>query len=387
MGALGGLAQRELTPFEEERRKYGHSLDSVNRAISSFEKRCLDRQTGVAYQALLQIRDELQAVKKKRVCCASPRDLPQPASPQLARFVESVPYRPYCTDSFKFGLSKKDKASALCKSHIQYNPPPLVVWLIFDIDHEDAALKWKTAGLLPPAWVAENPQNGHAHIAYGLSSPVSRTLVSRLKPLRYLAAIEAGLREKLCGDPGYASLITKNPLSPAWLLWTPGPDEGVYDLATLAKAVGPLPSMRARIEIRAVAGVGRNCQLFDDLRGWAYHAVRDFWRPGGGDAFQAACLANAQSFNCEFKNALCHSEIKAIARSVALWVWREFTPAKFREIQIYRALASAQSRNAKSQPVRAKALELAESGMARQEIALKLHVCKRTVQRWLNPDC
>ncbi|RJF06814.1 replication initiation protein, partial [Escherichia coli] len=41
----------------------------------------------------------------------------------------------------------------------------------------------------PPTWTAQNPENGHAHIAYALSAPVAKSDAARLKPLRLLARI------------------------------------------------------------------------------------------------------------------------------------------------------------------------------------------------------
>ena len=63
-----------------------------------------------------------------------------------------------------------------------------------------------------PHWIAINPENGNYHLGYLLAAPVARTNAARLKPLRYLAAIEHVLAKKLGADMGYVGLITKNPV-------------------------------------------------------------------------------------------------------------------------------------------------------------------------------
>ncbi|WP_250145402.1 replication initiation protein, partial [Escherichia coli] len=40
-------------------------------------------------------------------------------------------------------------------------------------------MAWDAAGLPPPTWTAQNPENGHAHIAYALSAPVAKSDAAR----------------------------------------------------------------------------------------------------------------------------------------------------------------------------------------------------------------
>jgi len=60
------------------------------------------------------------------------------------------------------------------------------------------------------------PDSGRHHVVWGLKSGVCKSLRARSAPLRYLAAIEEGYRQILDGDPGYADVLTKNPLHPSW---------------------------------------------------------------------------------------------------------------------------------------------------------------------------
>ena len=112
-------------------------------------------------------------------------------------FLRNLPHRPYCTDDKSSGLLIRPQATALGYRHIQYNPPPHVASLVFDLDKPDSYHAWQDAGLPAPHWISVNRTNGHAHIGYMLATPVARTSAARQKPLRYLAAIEHVLAKRL----------------------------------------------------------------------------------------------------------------------------------------------------------------------------------------------
>ena len=80
-----------------------------------------------------------------------------------------LPQAPYCTRGKGEAVVIRRLQSALRNPLIQINLPVLTWWLVFDIDHPQAAVAWQDAGLPPPNWVAVNPSNGHAHMVYGLS--------------------------------------------------------------------------------------------------------------------------------------------------------------------------------------------------------------------------
>ena len=229
------------------------------------------------------------------------------------QFRASLPKRPYCTDDFATGLRIRARALAASKRFLQPNGPTDKVWLVFDLDYPGASVAWHDANLPAPTWTAQNPANGHAHLAWGLEVPVH--INGRVEPIRYAAAIEAAFGEALKADPGYSGLISKNPLHESWRV-TWGPSE-LYGLEQLAEWV----DLKAPRKRREPAGLGRNCELFDHLRGWAYKAVRGYWRPGGMNAWQDACLERAERLNC-FEVPLPYAEVRATARSVARWTWR-----------------------------------------------------------------
>ena len=134
-----------------------------------------------------------------------------------AAFVERLPRRPYCTNDKSSGLLIRPQATALGYLHIQYNPPPHVSSLVFDLDKPDGYHAWKDAGLPAPHWISVNRTNGHAHIGYMLAAPVARTSAARQKPLRYLAAIEHVLAKRLGGRHGVFRADHQNPTHSDWL--------------------------------------------------------------------------------------------------------------------------------------------------------------------------
>ena len=248
-----------------------------------------------------------------------------------AAFVERLPRRPYCTNDKSSGLLIRPQATALGYLHIQYNPPPHVSSLVFDLDKPDGYHAWKDAGLPAPHWISVNRTNGHAHIGYMLAAPVARTSAARQKPLRYLAAIEHVLAKRLGADMGYAGLITKNPTHSDWLtVWH---QIEPYSLDYLAEFCPDADlSAYSRRSRKEATGLGRNVTVFDNVREWAYTAIRAHWRPNGYDAWlsavQAACECT-NVFGLDLGGPLPHSEIKATAKSIARWTWRNLTPSTF----------------------------------------------------------
>ena len=254
---------------------------------------------------------------------------------QAAAFVERLPRRPYCTDDPAQGLLIRSQATALAYRHIQHNPPPHVSSLVFDIDHPEGYAAWREAGLPTPHWISinqsENSHRGRAHIGYLLATPVARTNAARQKPLRYLAAIEHVMAHRLGADMRFSGLITKNPVHSDW--WTIWHNVEPYSLDYLAEFC-PDEELAAynRRSRKEVGGLGRNVTLFDNVREWAYSAVRAYWRPNGYEAWANAVRAacdSSNAFGLEQGGPLPVSEIKATAKSIARWVWRNLTPASF----------------------------------------------------------
>lgn len=242
---------------------------------------------------------------------------------------------PYVADDLKAGCWREPRAKAIARRYVQVNSPGLVWCVVIDVDHDDADWAADRADLPEPSWTAVNPFNGHAHVAYVLEVPVARSDAARTRPLRFLARIEAGLIDALGGDLAYAGLLTKNPVHQSWVTrWCS--EDGVYTLGDLATALGDrLPKQLPR-KIERSHGLGRNCTLFNELRTWAYTAIRRH-REDGRDAWEEMTLAWATSINARFPEPLEAREVRDTAHSVAKWVWQNFSEDQFRKIQQHRA--------------------------------------------------
>jgi hypothetical protein len=314
------------------------------------------------------------------------------AAKQLDLFSSNLPNKPYCTDELAAGLMIRCKSSAIQRRYIQHNPPPLLAFMVYDLDRPNSAYAWADADLPPPAWVSVNPDNGHCHIAYGLLAPVARTDAALAAPLRLAAAVEVAYGAKLDADRGYSGLITKNPLHPHWHVYSPATEaanHGYYELAELAEYVILPKKLPRRSE---AAGIGRNVSLFDDLRQWAYRAVRGYWRPAGYKAWHLAVLEKASALN-QFAEPLPIAEIQATAKSVSKYTWQRFTPGGWAEfverthtpeIQAIRGRKGGLAKGAANEEKRNSARLMHAQGMSARQIAKELGCSPQSVLNWVS---
>jgi hypothetical protein len=296
----------------------------------------------------------------------------------LQRFQEKTPKRSYHSDNLElYGLRVSFSARALKSRHIQANSHSHKWWLVFDIDSSTAGLDWYDQNAPTPNIVITNNLNGHAHIVYGLETSIRTAEDAREKPLKYAAAIERALRDKLEADHGYSGLIMKNPLHEHWrvTVW-----EG--DLYTLDHLADYLDLNKPDLRKPSEYGLGRNCILFDDLRAWAYKAIRQGWPEY--NQWLRACNDRVQALNLNFKNPLPAKEASHIAKSVAKWTYKNFNAAEFSRIQSKRGKLSKgggrPSRKAELLPV---VLEMKSKGYTQQDIADDLKIPRQTISRWL----
>lgn len=311
-----------------------------------------------------------------------------------ADFFKKLPYKPFCS------LGKGGKTLIRSKKHaiqyplIQVNHVHTVQYLIFDIDAPDAYLHFFDENLPVPTWIAKNKKNGHCHVCYELKTAVCKTAHARLKPLRYLASIEYTYAKKLNADLRYTGLLTKNPVDRDWqvFLLNPAP----FELDELADYVDletkPKPTEEEKKE---VSGLGRNCMLFDTVRFWAYKAIREHLG-SGLDSWYQEVLERSKIENGAFLEPLPYSEVKATAKSIAKWVWRNHHSAEFQamfsEKQARKGrkggLASDSShggkaRSAKYSDIRQEALKLHIMGLSVTKIANQLGISRPSVYAYL----
>ena len=303
-------------------------------------------------------------------------------------FYRNLPYKPYCSDDLGHGVIIRPKKTAIQKPYIQHNPPCLVTSLVFDIDRSDAYFAWSDANLPQPTWIAKNPKNCHAHIGYMLATPVCTTHRARQNVIEYLAKIEQAYGLALGADCGYSSLITKNPCHRTWENHIF--DVQPYELGYLADFV---ELTELKTDLKEVSGLGRNCMMFDNVRFWAYEAIRAFVS-GSYDVWHREVLNVAINANGAFIEPLPYSEVKATAKSISRWVCRNHGKAyaKFIERQTVKGrkggLSSDSShggkaRSAQYNDIRHEALKLHIMGINNTQIAQQLKVNRKTITRWL----
>lgn len=203
-------------------------------------------------------------------------------------------------------------------------------WMVYDIDSADAYHRAEDRGCPPPTFIALNRENGHAHIAYLLESPVTVYDASSRKAMRFYEDVERGFTNKLGADRCYSGFLSKNPLSDAWLVdWqakTP------YQLATLNDCLES--SDKRKLPKGELSTVGRNTALFDGLREVGYKQWYSYRKAGKSfDDFAAMILVAGEGVNNTFSRPMTHAEVKGIARSVARWIWKSFSLEKFSVIQ------------------------------------------------------
>ena len=309
-----------------------------------------------------------------------------------ADFYEKLPHKPYCSDDLGRGVVIRPKKTAILMPYIQHNSPCFISSLVFDVDRSDAFFACFDANLPQPNWIAKNRANGHAHVGYMLAAPVCTTHRAKQNIIEYAAKIEQAYSLALGADRGYTGLISKNPCHNAWE--THIFDVQPYDLGYLADFV---ELQELKTDLREVSGLGRNCMMFDTVRFWSYKAIRAHLS-GSFDRWHTEVLEQAKNANDAFIQPLPYSEVKATAKSVARWVWRNHAVAhaKFIERQSIKGKAGAAAANAvgacstggkvRSQQygdIRQEALKMHVTGKSIKEIAEYLNVHRNSVSKWL----
>jgi hypothetical protein len=250
------------------------------------------------------------------------------AKPDLAALaaiiVPELPYRVSVMEGLKTSRPRSWTEAvnyAVERPSIALSDDAYVRAVVVDCDHADTE-RWRLCGLPEPTWIAVTPATGRHHVVWWLTTPVYKGAGARMEPLRYLARVEQAVVYEMGADAGYAKRQTKNPFHPDWhvLQWT----GRAYDLDDLYAPVECAPTaatVRRRGEPRG--GIGRNVELFDRLRFWAYdHHGRHRDRRAWG----LAVAAQAASINATFARPLPPNEVGWTVKSVSEWVWTHYQP-------------------------------------------------------------
>jgi len=188
---------------------------------------------------------------------------------------------------------------------------------------------------------------------WALREAVTRTEYAHRKPLAFAAAVSEGLRRSVDGDQAYSGLITKNPTHEAWeASWL---TDHLYELDELREHLDEAgfmpPASWTRSRRKKPVGLGRNCDIFESARNWAYREVRNHW--GNTAGLHDAITMHVHTLNAEYSEPLRHAEAKAIAESIWRWIttksrmWRDGAAvyeATFTLIQHHRGRKSGEAR-------------------------------------------
>lgn len=293
----------------------------------------------------------------------------------LTLFEKRLPKKPYSTDYLGAGLNINSVKQAIKSRYIQHNGPTHQYWLVFDVDRAGAAIDWADRSCPPPNFTVKNPANGHAHIFYGLQVSVRTAPDGSASALRYAAAVESALRLKLDADPGYSGLVSKNPLNPFWqvAVW----EENLYTLSDLESWL----DISVKNKTEQEYGLGRNCALFEKLRMWAYRAIRQGWPEY--ERWLEAVLTRADAYN-DFNNPLGFNEVKATARSVAKYTYKNFSKEGFSRWQAVQGAKGGKAKGRANAEKRVQARLLAAKGLSVRAIAKELNCSKSSVSNWVS---
>lgn len=250
------------------------------------------------------------------------------------KYINQIQSWTLCADDFENGTYRKPKEKALNKKYIGYNNNYFINGFVFDIDHENAVFEAYDSGLPKPNIIIQNVANGHAHLLYALKAPVCKTDNGKVKPLKLASLIQTGFTNRLKADRAYADLLMKNPINEAeWrTIWG---NVEAYDLSYLSEFIPDNITTEKRLPS---IGLGRNVNLFEDLRQYAYKSVLKFKEKSNYEKWEKELILKADGLNtfCNGNNLLSYNEIKATARSVAKWTWRNFNKECFSSIQSFR---------------------------------------------------
>lgn len=287
-----------------------------------------------------------------------------PEEYEKSALYQSLPKRPNCADNYADGITIRRRDLAIRYPHIQPCDPWKRHHIILDCDYpiynpETLAPIWEEKGLPQPSMAVITPETGTAHLWFTLDEPVYK---NNPKQWPYYQDVEAALIKLYGADPAYAYVYTKNPYHPQWKVFTTGTRYTLGELKSWAPSSGAakvfhIGHYTRRAKKLENAALGRNCQLFEDVRLEAYQIVNSFV---DYDDFHLAVRELSDRYN---SGGLDHTEIKATTKSIARWTWANRTrlvknlrrltgekcpPEEIRPRQVQAALTTAAAKRSKT---------------------------------------
>lgn len=246
-------------------------------------------------------------------------------------FVESLAHHPVAGNA-KNKMLHHDREAAQGMAYVSPDLPYLIQWMKIDIDdptknggkkrrgEAHTCTRWIDADLPQPHFIVTTKDNTGSHYLYGLALPVHRGNGSRPQPRALFASIVTGYTRALMADGGYIGTTIKNPMNSRWQTITA--DLPLYSLHTLQNA---LPPIAQRLLRKGEAlSEGRNCDLFDHARFWAYNEVHAAHRAGSYEAWLKAVSSECRANNV-YAVPLPRREVASVAQSVASYCWRNIS--------------------------------------------------------------
>jgi len=250
--------------------------------------------------------------------------------PYLRTFVERLPRYPYATDDPRQGMRPRRKERALEHRYIQVGRYPHAIFrIVLDVD---GPTWWEAMDRIPPSLSIPNPQAPwRAHLVYELEPPVwlssPKNREAGANPFALVREVDALLRAYFGADPAYNGLLGRNPLAHPHLLG----GGKAWDLRGLLEELRDLTSRRRALAYLDTATYGRNCELFDRTRAFAYGVVGLYrGQPNGFDLFRQAVAYEAHRLNRALfrghpQGPLPRREVETtIVKSVSKWVFDRY---------------------------------------------------------------
>jgi len=199
----------------------------------------------------------------------------------------------------------------------------MIYYLVFNLNRCDAALASQNTNIAEPTFLIID-NSGSGQLVYRLIVPVCISDKGKRHPIEYLAAIQDMYIRVLEADLHYDGLMINNPLNPEFNCLVG--DGKSYTLKELAQHVdlSVLKRSKWRQKKKEERGyLGKNVDLFDTLRFWAYdrvtHAKNALFSTWLKSVMTEAIRINRQ------QSLLCENEVKWISQRVARWTWDEYT--------------------------------------------------------------
>lgn len=247
--------------------------------------------------------------------------------------LHNIPPMPYATHSKSGGCYREKKAVAIANfEYIQLNPSTNIQTIVLDCDNNINLLDWSVLPCPNLVVMHKDKRNFKTHLFYVLAKAVPLNSLQTEKQKTLLTIVKKGLTEKLEADPAFGGLLSKNPFCGAWVArvfrqepYTLKELRSYIDDDNANEILKAKKAQKSEGFRQWFAEVGRNCELFETLRFWAYSQVH-FYHGKSFDAFISACLEHATTLNNKsFKEPLGYREVQDVAKKIARWTWSHLT--------------------------------------------------------------